>query len=225
MKPRPFKPRPPRRARDRAHSRVPLLEIFRDHGRSLFVGFCVAVLWAVAVYVLMIFLPTYVQQPAHLQFQRTPGLRRLADRQHPIRHRLRLVRLAVGSHRPAPQPVPQRGAAAAAACCRCSCGSRPRPTLPTLIASQCTRLHSGGELRRRRAGGAVGDLPDRRALDRHVSGLQRRVHGVRRLRAHDSDLAHAAIGRVDLLARLVCHAGGGESLCSRFPFWQDRAEA
>jgi MHS family proline/betaine transporter-like MFS transporter len=29
----------------------------------LSIGFCVAVLWAVAVYVLMIFLPTYVQRP------------------------------------------------------------------------------------------------------------------------------------------------------------------
>jgi MHS family proline/betaine transporter-like MFS transporter len=45
-----------------AHARAPLLEIFRNHGRSLFVGFCVAVLWAVAVYVLMIYLPTYVQR-------------------------------------------------------------------------------------------------------------------------------------------------------------------
>jgi MHS family proline/betaine transporter-like MFS transporter len=45
-----------------AHAKAPLLEIFRSHGRSLFVGFCVAVLWAVAVYVLMIYLPTYVQR-------------------------------------------------------------------------------------------------------------------------------------------------------------------
>ncbi|HEY4969101.1 MAG TPA: MFS transporter [Steroidobacteraceae bacterium] len=51
--------------RQRAHTakpKAPLLEIFRNHGRSLFVGFCVAVLWAVAVYVLMIYLPTYVQR-------------------------------------------------------------------------------------------------------------------------------------------------------------------
>lgn len=51
--------------RQRAHAakpKAPLLEIFRSHGRSLFVGFCVAVLWAVAVYVLMIYLPTYVQR-------------------------------------------------------------------------------------------------------------------------------------------------------------------
>lgn len=58
-----------RRAADHAaHRRAPLLEIFRDHGQSLFVGFCVAVLWAVAVYVLMIFLPTYVQHPDTFNF-------------------------------------------------------------------------------------------------------------------------------------------------------------
>jgi MHS family proline/betaine transporter-like MFS transporter len=58
-----------RRAADlAAHRTVPLLELFKDHGRSLFVGFCVAVLWAVAVYVLMIFLPTYVQHPDTFNF-------------------------------------------------------------------------------------------------------------------------------------------------------------
>jgi MFS transporter, MHS family, proline/betaine transporter len=57
-----------RRALDRSRSSAPLLEIFRHHGRSLFIGFCVAVLWAVAVYVLMIFLPTYVQHPDTFNF-------------------------------------------------------------------------------------------------------------------------------------------------------------
>ena len=56
-----------RRAQDHVHG-TPLLEIFRDHGRSLFVGFCVAVLWAVAVYVLMIFMPTYVQHSDTFNF-------------------------------------------------------------------------------------------------------------------------------------------------------------
>lgn len=50
-----------RRVQAHAQASAPVFEIFRDHGRTLFVGFCVAVLWAVAVYVLMIFLPTYVQ--------------------------------------------------------------------------------------------------------------------------------------------------------------------
>jgi MFS family permease len=40
-----------------------LSELFRWHGRSLVVGFCIAALWAVPVYVLIIFLPTYVQRP------------------------------------------------------------------------------------------------------------------------------------------------------------------
>jgi MFS transporter, MHS family, proline/betaine transporter len=57
-----------RRAADKSRGRAPFLEIFRHHGRSLFVGFCVAVLWAVAVYVLMIFLPTYVQHPETFNF-------------------------------------------------------------------------------------------------------------------------------------------------------------
>jgi MHS family proline/betaine transporter-like MFS transporter len=56
-------------ARARVHSnRMPLVEIFRAHWRTLAVGFCVAVLWAVAVYVLMIYLPTYVQNPATFNF-------------------------------------------------------------------------------------------------------------------------------------------------------------
>ena len=51
-----------------ARDRVPLLEIFRHHGQTLLIGFLVAVLWAVAVYVLMIFLPTYVQRPDTFNF-------------------------------------------------------------------------------------------------------------------------------------------------------------
>jgi MHS family proline/betaine transporter-like MFS transporter len=57
-----------RRSRELSEPKAPLLQIFRNHGRSLFVGFCVAVLWAVAVYVLMIYLPTYVQRPDTFNF-------------------------------------------------------------------------------------------------------------------------------------------------------------
>ena len=57
-----------RRSREPSHAKAPLLQIFRNHGRSLFVGFRVAVLWAVAVYVLMIYLPTYVQRPDTFNF-------------------------------------------------------------------------------------------------------------------------------------------------------------
>jgi MFS transporter, MHS family, proline/betaine transporter len=48
--------------------RAPLLEIFSHHGRTLLTGFCVAVLWAVAVYVLMVFMPTYVQRADTFNF-------------------------------------------------------------------------------------------------------------------------------------------------------------
>ena len=56
------------RSRDARVRKAPLIEILRDHGASLLIGFCVAVLWAVAVYVLMIFLPTYVQHPDTFNF-------------------------------------------------------------------------------------------------------------------------------------------------------------
>ncbi len=57
-----------RRTHDKRADKAPLFEIFRDHARTLFVGLCVAVLWAVAVYVLMIFLPTYVQHADTFNF-------------------------------------------------------------------------------------------------------------------------------------------------------------
>jgi MHS family proline/betaine transporter-like MFS transporter len=57
-----------RRSREQRRPQAPLLQLFRNHGRSLLVGFCVAVLWAVAVYVLMIYLPTYVQHPDTFNF-------------------------------------------------------------------------------------------------------------------------------------------------------------
>lgn len=41
---------------------APLALLFRQYGRTLAVGFAVAVLWAVAVYVLMIFFPTFIQR-------------------------------------------------------------------------------------------------------------------------------------------------------------------
>jgi MHS family proline/betaine transporter-like MFS transporter len=57
-----------RRAMHPKHRAAPLIEVFRCHWRSLTSGFTVAILWAVAVYVLMIFLPTYVQRPDTFNF-------------------------------------------------------------------------------------------------------------------------------------------------------------
>jgi MHS family proline/betaine transporter-like MFS transporter len=55
-------------ARGPAASQAPLLEVFRHHGSMLAAGFGVAVLWAVAAYVLVIFFPTYIQQTATFGF-------------------------------------------------------------------------------------------------------------------------------------------------------------
>jgi MHS family proline/betaine transporter-like MFS transporter len=44
---------------------APLWEVFRHHGRELVVGIGVAVLWAVAVYVLIVYSPVYVQVSFH----------------------------------------------------------------------------------------------------------------------------------------------------------------
>jgi MHS family proline/betaine transporter-like MFS transporter len=52
-------------SKDRA---APLTEVFKRHWRGLASGFSVAILWAVAVYVLMIFLPTYVQRADTFNF-------------------------------------------------------------------------------------------------------------------------------------------------------------
>jgi MHS family proline/betaine transporter-like MFS transporter len=41
---------------------LPLVSVFRDHATALFMGFGISILWAVAVYVLMIFLPVFVQR-------------------------------------------------------------------------------------------------------------------------------------------------------------------
>jgi MHS family proline/betaine transporter-like MFS transporter len=57
-----------RRRASRIHTHAPLLETFRGHSRALLIGFCVAALWAAAVYVLMIFLPTYVQHADTFNF-------------------------------------------------------------------------------------------------------------------------------------------------------------
>jgi MFS transporter, MHS family, proline/betaine transporter len=57
-----------RQARQPRRRAGPLFEVFSRHARTLATGFTVAVLWAVAVYVLMIFLPTYIQRPDTFNF-------------------------------------------------------------------------------------------------------------------------------------------------------------
>jgi MFS transporter, MHS family, proline/betaine transporter len=51
-----------RRSHDAAAvTRAPLVEIFAHHKRELLIGFGVCILWATAVYVLIVYLPVYVQ--------------------------------------------------------------------------------------------------------------------------------------------------------------------
>jgi MHS family proline/betaine transporter-like MFS transporter len=50
-----------RRRQDRGPAKSPLAETIQNHKRELSIGFGVSVLWASAVYVLMIYVPVYVQ--------------------------------------------------------------------------------------------------------------------------------------------------------------------
>lgn len=45
-----------------AQRALPLVALFREHWRPLLRGFAIAILWAVAVYVLLIFMPVFVQK-------------------------------------------------------------------------------------------------------------------------------------------------------------------
>lgn len=55
-----FRAQAPRLERVRAV--LPLVQVFRDHASALLIGFGISTLWAVAVYVLLIFLPVFVQR-------------------------------------------------------------------------------------------------------------------------------------------------------------------
>jgi MFS transporter, MHS family, proline/betaine transporter len=57
-----------RRAVQPRSGAAPLADVFQHHLRTLMTGFAVAILWAVAVYVLMVFLPTYIQRPDTFNF-------------------------------------------------------------------------------------------------------------------------------------------------------------
>lgn len=43
-------------------NRHPVASVFRDHGRELLAGFGISILWAAAVYVLLIYMPVYLQK-------------------------------------------------------------------------------------------------------------------------------------------------------------------
>ena len=53
--------------RQRQSLKTPLLRVVREHPRTLLVGTGFSVLWAVCVYTLIIFMPTYVQKTFHFE--------------------------------------------------------------------------------------------------------------------------------------------------------------
>jgi MHS family proline/betaine transporter-like MFS transporter len=56
-----------RNHKDRKSLQAPLLEVVRDHPRPLLVGTGFSVLWAICVYTLIIYTPTYVQRVMHFE--------------------------------------------------------------------------------------------------------------------------------------------------------------
>jgi MHS family proline/betaine transporter-like MFS transporter len=60
-------------------TRSPFVEVFADHKRELLIGLGVCVLWAVAVYVLIVFVPTYVQSAFGFTAQQAFGASLIAN--------------------------------------------------------------------------------------------------------------------------------------------------
>jgi MHS family proline/betaine transporter-like MFS transporter len=68
-----------RRRHDGQAGRSPLVEVFADHKRELLVGFGVCILWATAVYVLIVYLPVYVQLTFHYSARQAFGASLVAN--------------------------------------------------------------------------------------------------------------------------------------------------
>ncbi|MDB6157221.1 MAG: rane protein [Gammaproteobacteria bacterium] len=68
-----------RRRHDGKAGRSPLVEIFADHKRELLIGFGVCILWATAVYVLIVYLPVYVQLTFHYSARQAFGASLVAN--------------------------------------------------------------------------------------------------------------------------------------------------
>ena len=198
-----------RRAADQsAHRAAPLLEIFKDHGRSLFVGFCVAVLWAVAVYVLMIFLPTYVQHPDTFNFSAHQAFGASLIGNIPF------VIGCVWFGSLSDRIGRRRSLFLSAALLLMSVlplflWLKASPTLPTLIAVQCIVCTLVASF----VGVAPAALSEIFPTGVRSTGTSLVYNGAFTLFGGFAPmiltwLTHRS-GRIDLLAGLVCHAGGG----------------
>ncbi len=156
-----------RAERARRRAPLPLARVFREHPGALLAGFGISILWAVAVYVLLIFMPVFVQKAFGFSAAQAFGsslvenvcfvggcfgFGALADR---IGHsRMQAIGAA---------PLRSR-------CCRCLCGS----TGPARCrcSSWCSRLRDHGrELYERRADDRLRPVPHPGSGNRGVARL------------------------------------------------------
>ena len=164
-------------------ARRPLRRVFREHAPELAAGFGISILWAAEVYVLLIFMPVFLQKALGFTPAQAFGsslaenvvfvigcfaFGALADR---VGHlRIQIVRGGSDAH--------LRAAALCVAGSFSLGGGADRRGL-------LLRL-DGREFFGHRADDAVGTLPHFRPGDRRLAHLQRGLHVVRRIRARRS---------------------------------------
>jgi MHS family proline/betaine transporter-like MFS transporter len=191
-----------RRGLRRTRGSAPWRELFQKHLRSLGVGFCVAALWAVPVYVLVIFLPTYVQRPDTYGFNASQAFGASLIGNIP------LVIGCIGFGHLS-DLWGRRTLLAISALLLFVCvlplfmWLRAYPTTATLIVFQ-SAMRAGCEHRRRGSRRIGGDIPHWRALDGYGAGLQRGVHPARRIRSGDPHLVHLNVRRIPVRPGMVC---------------------
>ncbi len=148
--------------------RLPLIDVFREHSAALCVGFGISILWAVAVYVLLIFMPVFVQKA--LGYTRCASVRQLADRKCHFRRRLFPVRCVGRSHRLFSDAGARRRGIAR---CRAAVVHVARSVaLDCRARSRALGVrHHGRELHEHRADGPVQPVSDPGPLDGRVARL------------------------------------------------------
>ena len=196
-----------RRVSGSSPPQIPVLEIFRMHYQSLSIGFCVAVLWAVATYVLMIFLPTYVQRSDTFGFSAQQAFGASLVGNVPFVFGC-LVFGALSDR------IGRRTMLFVSSLLLGGCilplflwlKVRPHATQPHHRAMH--RVHVGGKLRRRCARGPGGNFSDRRALDGHCALVYNGAFTVfGGFAPYDCHLVSRSLGRLGVGPRVVCHGG------------------